>query len=142
MNFKSKVASLTYPTILSIALLAAAGPSPATRPEDESALLKTRETVWRAWFANDTATLAKLVPEETIVISASDEKWKHQAEVLREAAEFQAEGGKLIQLEFPHTEVQHFGDVAIIWSNYRFETDVKGKRSVSLGRVTEIFCPS
>jgi hypothetical protein len=35
-------------------------------------LLKVREQVWRAWFANDKDTLAKLVPSETIVITASE----------------------------------------------------------------------
>ncbi|HJY86412.1 MAG TPA: nuclear transport factor 2 family protein, partial [Candidatus Acidoferrales bacterium] len=66
-------------------------------------------------------------------------KWKHQAEVLQSAAEFHAAGGKLISLEFPRTEVQHFGDVAITWSEYVLEVEVGGKRSKSSGRVTEIF---
>ncbi len=108
-------------------------------PADDSELLKIRETVWRAWFANDKTTLARLVPAETIVITASEKEWKHQTEVLKEAAEFQTDGGKLLRLEFPQTEVQHFGDVAIIWSTCELETEVKGKRSSSGGRVTEIF---
>jgi ketosteroid isomerase-like protein len=108
-------------------------------PADDSELLEIRETVWRAWFANDKTTLARLVPAETIVITASEKEWKHQTEVLKEAAEFQTDGGKLLRLEFPQTEVQHFGDVAIIWSTYELETEVKGKRSSSGGRVTEIF---
>ena len=79
------------------------------------------------------------MPAETIVITASEKEWKHQTEVLKEAAEFQTDGGKLLRLEFPQTEVQHFGEVAIIWSTYELETEVKGKRSSSGGRVTEIF---
>jgi len=55
------------------------------------------------------------------------------------AAEFHAKGGKLIQLEFPRTEVQQFGNVAIVWSSYALEIDVDGKRSLDSGRVTEIF---
>jgi hypothetical protein len=35
--------------------------------------------------------------------------------------------------------VQHFGDVAIVWSSYILELDVDGKRSSSSSRVTEIF---
>lgn len=62
-----------------------------------------------------------------------------QPAVFRSADEFQAEGGKLVSLEFPRTRVQHFGDVAIIWSEYRLVIDTKGKTSTSSGRVTEVF---
>ncbi len=107
--------------------------------QNDDQLLQARETVWRAWFAGDTKTLEELVPSETIVMSGGEDQWKHQADVLRTAAEFHARGGKLIRLEFPRTEVQHFGDVAIIWSSYIVETEAGGKRSSDSGRVTEIF---
>jgi ketosteroid isomerase-like protein len=106
---------------------------------DQDAILKAREAVWRAWFAGDIPTLKGLVPEETIVISGGEETWKHQAEVLQSSAAFHASGGRLLKLEFPHTEVQRFGDVAVTWSTYRLEMEVKGKRSVDAGRATEIF---
>jgi hypothetical protein len=111
----------------------------AANPADSSDLLKVRETVWRSWFANDADTLQKLVPPGTIVISSGETQWKHQPDVLRTAAQFQADGGKLIRLEFPHTEVQRFGQVAILYSRYTVETELHGKRSVSSGRVTEVF---
>jgi len=72
-------------------------------------------------------------------MSGGEEQWKRQSDVLRTSTEFHAKGGKLIQLEFPRTEVQHFGSVAIIWSSYALEIDVDGKRSPDSGRVTEIF---
>jgi ketosteroid isomerase-like protein len=106
---------------------------------NDGELTKVRESVWRAWFANDAKLLEKLVPEGTFVISAGEKKWKHQAEVLQTAAKFQADGGKLLRLEFPRTEIQHFGDVAIIYSQYLLETEMGGKRAVESGRVTEIF---
>ncbi len=107
--------------------------------DESSALLKVREAVWRSWFANDAKTLRELVPPETIVISAGEKQWKHQAAVLQSAADFHAQGGKLIRLEFPRTEVQQFGEVAILYSEYRLETEMHGKHSVSAGRATEIF---
>jgi hypothetical protein len=112
--------------------------SPA-RPDDRTELLKVREEVWRAWFVNDTKTLDALVPPDTIVISSGEEKWKNQSDILQSAARFQANGGKLIRLEFPRTETQRFGDVAITYSQYLYETEVDGKRSLTSGRVTEIF---
>jgi len=111
----------------------------AARPDDRTELLKVREQVWRAWFVNDTKTLDALVPPDTIVISSGEEKWKNQSDILQSAARFQADGGKLIRLEFPRTEIQCFGDVAITYSQYLYETEVDGKRSLTSGRVTEIF---
>jgi ketosteroid isomerase-like protein len=111
----------------------------AAQQQNDAELLHARETVWRAWFAGDTNALKELVPAETIVMSGGEEQWKHQADVLRSSAEFHARGGKLIHLEFPRTEVQHFGNVAIVWSTYALEVDADGKRSPDSGRVTEIF---
>ena len=111
----------------------------AANPDDDGPLLKVREAVWRSWFANDVSRLRELVPPGTIVISAGEPQWKHQAEVLQSAVEFQAQGGKLVRLEFPRTEIQRFGEVAILYSEYIVETEMKGKHSVSSGRATEVF---
>jgi ketosteroid isomerase-like protein len=105
----------------------------------DAQLLHVRESVWRAWFAGDTGLLEKLVPPDTVVISAGDKRWKRQADVLKEAAAFHASGARLTRLEFPKTIVQHFGNVAIVWSDYVVEIESAGKRSTSSGRATEIF---
>lgn len=128
----------TYVVVLVVFFAAVTGRSSVHKQSDE-ALLQARENVWRAWFAGDIKTLEQLVPSETIVMSGGESEWKHQADVLHSSAEFHAKGGKLIRLEFPHTEVQHFGDVAIVWSSYELETEVGGKRSSGSSRVTEIF---
>jgi hypothetical protein len=107
--------------------------------DDRAELLKARESVWLSWFANDTKALELLVPPDTIVISSGEEKWKNQADILESAAKFHAAGGKLVRLEFPRTEIQRFGDVAVTYSEYLYETEEAGKRSVTSGRVTEIF---
>jgi ketosteroid isomerase-like protein len=124
------LAILLLPTLL----LSQAGSSASN---DE--LLKVREQVWRAWFQGDAKTLEKLVPSGTIVISDGEEKWKNQDDVIRTSVEFHDKGGKLIRLEFPHTDVQHFGDVAIVWSGFVLDTELDGRRSSSAGRATEIF---
>jgi ketosteroid isomerase-like protein len=122
-----------------LSLLCIAPSRLAAQQQDDRQLLQMREQVWRAWFANDTAALHKLVPPETIVMSGSEPNWQHQADVFQGSAEFQSEGGKLIRLEFPKTEVQHFGDVAIVWSNYLYEIETNGKHSISTGHSSEIF---
>jgi len=132
MNYIIRIVAL-------LALLPTALTAWAADSTDNTELLKTRETVWRAWFADDTATLRDLVPPDTIVMSSDEAKWKSQADVLREADEFHAAGGKLTRLEFPRTGIQRFGDVAIIWSSYVLETETNGKRSQSSGRASEVF---
>ena len=126
--------------MLMTVLAAARTATPRATPQaDDAELLQAREQVWRAWFAGDIKTLEQLVPPDTIVMSGGEEQWKHQAEVLRTSAEFHAKGGKLLRLEFPRTEVQHYGDVAIVWSSYTLELEVGGKKSGGSSRVTEIF---
>ena len=48
-------------------------------------------------------------------------------------------GGRLVRLEFPRVEIQSYGDVAVIYSQYIFETEAKGERKTSSGRATEVF---
>ena len=126
-------------TIAAVIVAAWSSTGIAANSDESSNLLRVREVVWRSWFDNDAKTLRELVPPETIVISAGEKQWKHQAAVLQSAADFHAQGGKLIRLEFPRTEIQQFGEVAILYSEYRLETEMRGKHSVSSGRATEIF---
>lgn len=107
--------------------------------DERAELLRVRESVWMAWVVNDQAKLQQLVPPDTIVISSGEKKFKDQADVLKEAADFHAQGGKLIHLAFPHTEMQRFGDVVMMYSEYTLELEVGGKRSLTNGRATEIF---
>jgi hypothetical protein len=132
MRKSTVVISILFLTALSAARW------PAQKQNNDE-LLRARETVWRGWFAGDAKTLEELVPPETIVMTGGEEKWKNQADVLRTAAEFHAKGGRLVRLEFPRTEVQHFGNVAVVWSSYIVETEIDGKRTSRSSRVTEIF---
>jgi|SRR6266849_1369735 len=82
----------------------------AARPDDQAELLKVREEVWRAWFANDAKALAALVPPDTIVISAGEAKWKAPGRHTSIRGRVSRTGGKLVRLEFPRTEIQRFGE--------------------------------
>jgi ketosteroid isomerase-like protein len=118
-----------------VALMASA----AVAQDNDAPILQCRKAVWRAWFANDTKTLTELVPAEAIAISPSEDEWKNQSDIVREAAEFQAQGGKLIRLEFPLTRIQRYGDAAFVYSQFVLETETNGKRSIATGRATEVF---
>ncbi len=55
------------------------------------------------------------------------------------AEAFARSGRKLVSLNFPRTEKQVFGDVAILYSTYVAELEQKGRKSVQRGRATEVF---
>src|ERR1700691_4999907 len=48
------------------------GPGIAFGQDDRGEILKVRESVWRAWFANDAKALERLGPADTIVISSDE----------------------------------------------------------------------
>jgi len=102
-------------------------------------LLAAREAVWRAWFAGDLRQLEAVIPDETIAVNAGEEAWLKRAQVLASAKGFVEGGGKLVRLEFPHTEIQLYGEVAILYSRYVLEMENKGQRETQSGRGTEIF---
>jgi len=108
-------------------------------PEMRQRILTAREAVWKAYFANDRATLEKLIPNEAIAIDDGSEQWSDRAAILAGAKEFADSGGKLIRLEFPKTEMQVYGNTVVIYTTYLYEIEANGKRTTKSGRATEIF---
>jgi ketosteroid isomerase-like protein len=104
----------------------------------KKSLLEAREAVWRAYFAGDRATLEKLLPEELLTMEPGG-GWGNREAVLAGSAGFAASGGKLAKLDFPKTEIQAYGNTAIVYSNYLYELEQGGQRSSHTGRVTEVF---
>jgi hypothetical protein len=116
------------------------GPMPETlTPAGKKALLEARESVWRSFFANDRAALEKLIPEETIVMDPGSAEPGNRRSVLAGAAQFAKSGAMLVRLEFPTTEIQCYGSIAIIYSTYFYELELRGKRTPASGRITEVF---
>jgi hypothetical protein len=113
---------------------------PATiSTEIRQRILTAREAVWRAWFANDRATLEKLIPEEVIAIGSGEENWANRAKIFADAKGFVDAGGKLVRLEFPKNEIKVYGNTVLVYTTYVFETEMNGTRSTASGRATEMF---
>lgn len=124
-------------TLAAVLFMTALGAFAQKQNDDE--LLRVREAVWRAWFDGNETLLKQLVPPGSIAINTGEQQWENQAEVLQSSADFHNSGAKLVRLEFPRTEVQHFENVAITYSQYLYEIEQGGTRSVHSGRATEIF---
>ncbi len=111
-------------------------PSDAQRQE----LLAVRDSVWRAYYANDQIRMRALVPGDLIAINpGSDTVWQSQPDFLADAKRFAEHGGRLVSLTFPKTEVQVFGAVAVLYSLYALRFEVDGASRSLRGRATEVF---
>ena len=108
-------------------------------PAAKKNLLDAREAVWRAWFANNRSELENLLSPETLAIDPESNKFESYAEILDGARRFSEGGGKLVRLEFPQTQIQVYGNTAIVYSTYELETESNGQQHASKGRATETF---
>lgn len=108
-------------------------------PEIRQRILAKRDAVWKAWFANDRATLEILIPEEAIAINSGSKEWSNKAAIFAGAKAFADSGAKLVKLEFPKTEIQAYGNTVLIYTTYVYEIEKDGKRTTTAGRGTEMF---
>jgi len=115
-----------------------ASPSAAGTDLDPE-VLRLREAAWRAWFAGDEAALREMLPPEFIGIDMGDGPFSDLARTLAEARTFHAEGGRLVDLEFPETRAQQFGDVVVLYGRFSLELESGAKKSRLAGRLTEVF---
>ncbi len=119
--------------------LAAGRQRPAPVPDAlRRQILDARQEVWQSWFMNG-SRLAEVIPPELVAINNGDPEWKDRQAVLASAAAFSESGGKLLRLDFPKTEIQLYGDVAILYTLYELEFQVDGQATTMSGRGTEIF---
>ena len=104
-------------------------------------LSEARDAAWRSFFQEDpAAAIERTISPKVIAIQENEEKWDNRAHLIEIAKAMQSRKIKLIRLEFPRTEVQVFGDTAILYYTYIFETGTEGGRSgVDAGRGTEVF---
>ena len=141
-------------TISAALALAALAASPAPQPDNSmgqssgssvvteevrSELLAARETAWRAFFAGDPAQLEKLLAPELVAIQQSQERWESREELITMAHRIRKAGVRIARLEVPETKIQLYGDVAILYYSYVFETAADGWSVTDEGRGTEIF---
>jgi hypothetical protein len=121
----------------------ATAPAPGAQgtlgPEERAELLATRELAWRAFFAGDRATLDAMLPTEFIGIAWGGDVWRDKASALASSEEFARAGGELKSLDFPRTELQVYGDVVVVFSEYAVELLSGGETVRQAGRSTEVF---
>jgi hypothetical protein len=136
-------------TVALSAILALPGPS-ASRAADaakpaalDPEVLRLREGAWRAYFAGDEKALGAMLPADFIGINMDDGPLVTREKALEQARSFRASGGRLVNLEFPETRAQHYGDVMIFYGRYTVVLESGGPerttRTTLRGRLTEMF---
>jgi ketosteroid isomerase-like protein len=106
--------------------------------DERASLMKAREAVWRAWFAGDREQLTRLLPPELITIEPGGTFGTFTSN-LEGSRGFAASGGKLARLEFPSTEIQAYGNTAILYTSYVMEIQTGGQTQPQRGMATEVF---
>jgi len=108
--------------------------------DERKSLLTARAAVWHAWFAGDQKALTKLLPPELVTISPDPARpiGTRDSE-LAGSREFAAAGGKLTRLAFPTTEIQAYGNTAVIYTSYEMTLQSGGDTRTERGMATEVF---
>jgi hypothetical protein len=107
----------------------------------ERAILRARDAIWHAWFADDTAQLSQLLPEAVAAGGDAEagQRWTDRAQTVNDAKQFVATGGSLVSLAFPRTEVRLMGNAAVVFSTFDLTTATRGTSHTMQGRSTEVF---
>jgi hypothetical protein len=107
--------------------------------DERASLMKAREAVWRAWFGGDQATLLTLLPPELITIEPGSTTFGTRESTLEGSKSFAAGGGTLRRLAFPSTEIQVYGNTAILYTSYEMDLASGGQSHTERGMATEVF---
>lgn len=113
-------------------------------PQEEEELRKTllalRESVWRAYFGNDVALLNRTFRPSTVSLSDPPAGLRNLSQIMADSKEFAEQGVRLVSLEFPHTEIRFYEQTAVLYSDYRYQTEAGGVPAAPVsGTTTEIF---
>ncbi len=106
--------------------------------DERTSLMTAREAVWRAWFAGDEQALLKLLPPELVTIEPAGSVGTRES-TLAGSRGFAAAGGKLTRLAFPTTEIQAYGNTAILYTSYEMDLQSGGQMHSERGMATEVF---
>src|SRR5215467_13358421 len=105
-------------TLVGLGLAAGAAHAQTTRLERE--IFAARDTVWRAWFRNDTALLRRFIPPAAATLEGPgrEAKWNTRADIIAGARGFADSKSRFVDVRFANTQVLPSGHTALVKSNY------------------------
>jgi hypothetical protein len=117
----------------------AVAPAKADAIDDatRTAVLAARDAIWRAWFANDTAALRRLLPRSTT--AGDGDGWESRDEIVAGSVRSVASGRRLVAIRFDDTRLHAQGNVVVVFSDYTMELEEQGRRNTVTGSASEVF---
>jgi ketosteroid isomerase-like protein len=106
---------------------------------ERASLMTAREAVWRAWFDGDVVRLGKLVPPELITIEDSSGQFGTRDSTLAGSRRSRELGARLVRLGFPRTQVQAYGNTAILYTTFEMDLSTAGQIETRKGTAVEVF---
>jgi hypothetical protein len=140
-----KIPALRCLPLSGLALLAVAPRAALTQPiskETERQLLAARDTIWHAWFSNDTAALSRILPHASAAAEnrgTDPIRWADRATIMNGAEQFASAGGRLEHIAFAGTRIALQGSVAVVTSNFTAVTRSTRGLDTARGHATEVF---
>ena len=115
-------------------------PLTAQTPTTAQQLIAARDTVWRAWFANDTVLLRRFIPQSAAAAERGETlKWSDRGAIFAGARQIARSGAKLEQLDFVGTEIDASGNSAMVRSRFRYIIRRGSNVDTSAGLAAEVF---
>src|SRR5471032_3171437 len=100
---------------LALLLLASGVATPLVAQTAEKELLAARDTVWRAFFHNDTALLRRYIPPASATAEGSAEvRWSSRADIMADSRRFAGSTSHLIDVRFSNTQISMAGHSALV----------------------------
>src|SRR5438067_5299140 len=127
-------------TLIAMSAIALALPVYGQTPTTAQQLIAVRDTVWHAWFANDTVLLRRFVPRSAAAVEGGETvRWSDRAAILDAARRMAASSAKLEQLDFTGTQIDARGNSAIVRSRFRYIVRRGTHVDTSKGVAAEVF---
>lgn len=126
--------------IVALAGVCIALPLQAQTSTTTQQLIAARDTVWRAWFANDTVLLRRFIPTTAAAAEGGQTlRWSDRRAILDGARQSAASGARLAQLDFAGTQIDVSGNSAMVRSRFRYILQHGQRVDTSSGVAAEVF---
>jgi hypothetical protein len=128
--------------LLSIVALLVAfeeGGAQSPSPKIVRDIVGARDSVWRAWFAHDTALLERVLPSALVAGGGRPIHWNDLATELSDSRAFASSGARLERIRFTNTRVTIDGNVAMVGSDYQLFVRSPQRSDSMSGHAVELF---